>query len=101
MPLYRRLPKRGFNQFNKAKIAKVNLEKIQLLIDKKKFNLNETLNLGFFIKNKLVNKSYKKLKLLGSGEIKNKIAVEANYISKIAKDKLEKIGCTITLKEKN
>ena len=101
MPLYRRLPKRGFNQFNKAKIAKVNLEKIQLLIDKKKFNLNETLNLSFFIKNKLVNKSYKKLKLLGSGEIKNKIAVEANYISKIAKDKLEKIGCTITLKEKN
>ena len=101
MPLYRRLPKRGFNQFNKAKIAKVNLDKIQLLIDKKKFNLNETLNLGFFIKNKLINKSYKKLKLLGSGEIKHKIAVETNYISKIAKDKLEKIGCKITLKEKN
>ena len=48
MPLYRRLPKRGFNQFNKAKIAKVNLDKIQLLIDKKKFNVSETLNLGFF-----------------------------------------------------
>ena len=101
MPLYRRLPKRGFNQFNKVKIAKVNLDKIQLLIDKKTINLNETLNLGFFIKKKIINKSYKKLKLLGSGEIKNKIAVETNYISKIAKDKLEKIGCTITIKEKN
>ena len=101
MPLYRRLPKRGFNQFNKVKIAKVNLDKIQLLIDKKTINLNETLNLGFFIKKKLINKSYKKLKLLGSGEIKHKIAVETNYISKIAKDKLEKIGCKITLKEKN
>ena len=101
MPLYRRLPKRGFNQFNKLKIAKVNLDKIQLLINKKKFNLNETLNLGFFIKNKLINKSYKKLKLLGSGEIKDKISVETNYISKTAKDKLEKAGCTITLKEKN
>ena len=101
MPLYRRLPKRGFNQFNKVKIAKVNLDKIQLLIDKKSINLNETLNLGFFIKKKIIGKSYKKLKLLGSGEIKDKIAVETNYISKIAKDKLEKIGCTITLKEKN
>ena len=101
MPLYRRLPKRGFNQFNKVKIAKVNLDKIQLLIDKKTINLNETLNLGFFIKKKIIGKSYKKLKLLGSGEIKDKIAVETNYISKIAKDKLEKIGCTITLKEKN
>ena len=101
MPLYRRLPKRGFNQFGKVKIAKVNLDRIQLLIDKKKINLNETLNLGFFVKNKLINKSYKKLKLLGSGEIKDKIAVETNYISKIAKTKLEKIGCTITLKEKN
>ena len=101
MPLYRRLPKRGFNQFNKVKIAKVNLEKIQSLIDKKTINLDETLNLGFFIKKKIINKSYKKLKLLGSGEIKNKIAVETNYISKIAKDKLEKIGCTITIKEKN
>ena len=101
MPLYRRLPKRGFNQFNKVKIAKVNLEKIQSLIDKKTINLDETLNLGFFIKKKIINKSYKKLKLLGSGEIKNKIAVETNYISKIAKDKLEKIGCIITIKEKN
>ena len=101
MPLYRRLPKRGFNQFNKIKVAKVNLDRIQLLIDKKKINLNETINLGFFIKHKLINKTYNKLKLLGSGEIKNKISVETNYISKIAKDKLEKIGCTIKLKEKN
>ena len=101
MPLYRRLPKRGFNQHSRIKIAKVNLEKIQILIDKKKINLNDVFNLNFLKKRKLINKSYEKLKLLGSGEIKNKITIETNYISKIAKDKLEKIGCIVTLKDKN
>ena len=101
MPLYRRLPKRGFNQLRKYKIAKINLEKIQSLIDKEKINKNETINLNLLIKNKLISKSYKKIKFLGSGDIKNKLKIETDYISKIAKDKLEKFGCTITLKNKN
>ncbi|MBH01003.1 MAG: 50S ribosomal protein L15 [Candidatus Pelagibacter sp.] len=101
MPLYRRLPKRGFNQFRKYKTAKINLEKVQSLIDKEIININDTINLNLFIKNKLISKSYKKIKFLGSGDIKSKVKIETDYISKIAKDKLEKIGCTITLKNKN
>ena len=100
MPLYRRLPKRGFNPISKTKIAKINLEKIQSHIDNKKINSSETINSELLIKLKLINKNSKKLKILGTGEIKEKINIEVDFISKSAKEKLEKIGGTVQLKSK-
>lgn len=100
MPLYRRLPKRGFNSINKSLIAIMNLEKIQSYIDQKKININDTINTKLLIKLKLINKNSEKLKILGSGEIKNKINIEADLISKSAKEKLEKVGGAIQLKKK-
>ncbi len=99
MPLYRRLPKRGFNTISKKDIAILNLDKIQFYIDKKNINPNEVLNTESLKKLKLINKNSKKLKILGSGEVKNKINIEADLASKSAIEKLEKIGGSIQLKK--
>ena len=100
MPLYRRLPKRGFNPINKSIIAIMNLEKIQSFIEQKKINMGDTINKELLKKLKLINKNTEKLKILGKGEIKNKINIEADLISKSAKEKLEKAGGVIKLKIK-
>ena len=99
MPLYRRLPKRGFNPISKEYIAILNLEKIQSYIDKKSIKSSETLNANLLKKLKLINKNSKKLKILGTGEIKDKINIEADLVSKSALSKLEKIGGSIQLKK--
>ena len=101
MPLYRRLPKRGFNPIKKEKIAILNLNKIQNLIEAKKINRDTQVKIDFLKKNRIINKSYNKVKILGSGEIKDKINLSADFISKSAKIKLEKAGGTINLKQKN
>ena len=99
MPLYRRLPKRGFNAFNKINIAIINLEKIQSFIDQKTINSTDLINTDLLKKMKLINKNSQKLKILGTGEIKDKITIEADLISKSAKEKLEKAGGTVQIKK--
>ncbi len=99
MPLYRRLPKRGFNSISTEKVAILNLNKIQSYIDKKTINASELLNTELFKKHKLINKNSTKLKILGTGEIKVKVNIEANLASKSAVEKLEKIGGSIQLKK--
>ena len=100
MPLYRRLPKRGFNPINRSLIAIMNLEKIQSFIDQKKINISEIINTKLLVKLKLISKNSEKLKILGTGQIKHKINIEADLISKSAKKKLEKVGGVIKLKKK-
>ena len=100
MPLYRRLPKRGFNSINKIKIAKINLEKIQSFIEQKTINVNDTINTNLLKKLKIINKNSQMLKILGTGEIKEKIIIEADSISKSAKEKLENIGGSVQIKKK-
>ena len=100
MPLFRRLPKRGFNPIKKQGVAKINLNEIQKFIDKKRIDSNLLINLDSLKKSKIINKYYKKYKILGSGEIKQKINIEADYISKSAKEKLEKLSSSINLKKK-
>ena len=99
MPLYRRLPKRGFNPIGKKNIAILNLDKIQSYIDKKNIKSGDTINANLLKKLKLINKNSIKLKILGSGEIKDKINVEADLASKSAIQKLEKIGGSLQLKK--
>jgi len=100
MPLYRRLPKRGFIPIAKIKVAKINLEKIQTFIDRKTINSSDTINSKLLKKLKIINKNSQKLKILGTGEIKVKINIETDLISKSAKEKLEKIGGSILIKKK-
>ena len=96
MPLYRRLPKRGFRSLRNKKLeAKINLSRIQEIINKKKDVLN--ISLLSLKKLKFINKKYDKLKLLGKGDIKQKLDFEINSVSKSAKEKIEKLGGKITL----
>ena len=99
MPLYRRLPKRGFNSILKQNIAILNLEKIQSYINRKSIKTSEVLNSDLLKKLKLIDKNSNKLKILGNGEIKDKIDIEADLASKSAIEKLEKIGGSIQLKK--
>jgi len=99
MPLYRRLPKRGFNTVSKDNIAILNLDKIQSYIDKKNIKSTDILNSDLLKKLSLINKNSVKLKILGSGVIKDKINIEADLASKSAVEKLEKIGGSIQLKK--
>ena len=100
MPLFRRLPKRGFNPIKKEKIAIINLGKIQSLLDAKRINSETKINLDLLKKANIISKSYKKIKILGSGEIKDKIDVNVDFFSKSAEEKLKKIGGSITLNKK-
>ena len=97
MPLYRRLPKRGFKSLKDKYVAMINLSKIQETINKKKILPNTKINLQTLQKKNLINNKYKKLKLLGSGDIKEKFDAEVNFISKSAKAKIEKSGGKVTL----
>ena len=99
MPLYRRLPKRGFKNFNnqKSKIAIINIADIEKFVGTKRISIAEKINLKSLQNLKLINKKYEKLKILGNGEIKNKINIEANKVSKPAKTKIESAGGTISI----
>ena len=93
MPLYRRLPKRGFNPINNnKKFAIINLSKIQSLIDKKIISASTKIDLKFLKTNKLIKKSVTKFKILGMGELKDKVNLDTNLVSNSAKDKLTKSG---------
>ena len=99
MPLYRRLPKRGFNSFKKKGYVLLNIGQIQKFIDSKKINVENTINIEELKKNNLIKKKSNSIKVLGNGELKDKIKIETNLISKSAKDKIEKIGGSIVQKK--
>ena len=101
MPLYRRLPKRGFNSLKKNDIvAKLNLSKLQNLIEKKKIDPNTKVDIKILKKIKILNKKINKVKILGSGDLKDKIEIIANSFSKSAIDKISKAGGTYQVYKK-
>ena len=99
MPLYRRLPKRGFNSFNKSKIGKLNLGHLQLLIESKRIKSSDKIDIKYLHSSKILKKKYEKIKILGQGEIKDKLNLEVHYLSNSAKEKLSKNGSTIKILE--
>tara|TARA_B100001175_G_scaffold284315_1_gene264651 strand:+ start:120 stop:578 length:459 start_codon:yes stop_codon:yes gene_type:complete len=98
MPLYRRLPKRGFNPINKQKIAKINLDQIQSFIDKNRIDAANLINLETLKKSNIINRYYLKFKVLANGNLTSKLNIEADYSSISAKEKIEKIGGAIKIK---
>ena len=98
MPLYRRLPKRGFNPIKKSIISVINLGYLQKLIDTSKINSSEKINIETLKKSKIVRNSTSKFKILSTGEIKSKVDIEADYSSKSAIEKIKKAGGSITIK---
>ena len=100
MPLYRRLPKRGFKKIKKDKVAILNLSKIQNIVDKTENNLKSVLDLKTLKDKNLINKKYVKLKILGTGDLKKGIEITANFASKKASDKIVKAGGKLSLIKK-
>ena len=101
MPLYRRLPKRGFNPISKNDVAIINLGDLQKLIDDKKISADSKINIDTFKKSKLFRKSINKFKVLSNGDFNSKIDIEVDYSSNIAKEKIEKAGGQITVKNQS
>ena len=99
MPLYRRLPKRGFNPIKNIKVAKLNLDVIQHYISTKKINVSEKIDINLLKKIKLLNKKTQKIKILGKGELNDKITIEVDFASNSAKEKLAKNGSSIKIKK--
>ena len=97
MPLYRRLPKRGFNSFNKDKIGKLNLGDLQNLIELKRIKSSDKIDIKYLHSSKILKKKYVKIKILGQGEIKDKLNLEVHYLSNSAKEKLSKNGSIIKI----
>ena len=100
MPLYRRLPKRGFKTLNKKNMAILNLSKIQSIYEKNKNELKSSLDLKSLKDKKLINKKYLKLKILGTGELKTKIDITAHFASKQAQEKIAKAGGKLNIIKK-
>ena len=100
MPLYRRLPKRGFKSVNKVKVAILNLSNIQKIFDKNKSSIKDVINLQILKEKKLINKKYSKLKILGTGELKKNIEITAHFASKNAQVKIEKAGGKLSIVKK-
>ena len=100
MPLYRRLPKRGFKSLNNKNMAILNLSKIQNIYEKNKSELKSSLDLKYLKDNKFINKKYSKLKILGTGEIKIKLDITAHFASKQAQEKITKAGGKLNIVKK-
>ena len=97
MPLYRRLPKRGFKSLNKRNTAILNLSKIQLICEKSQ---KDVMDLKILKEGKLINKKFLKLKILGTGELKTKVEITANFASKQAQEKISKAGGKLNILKK-
>ena len=101
MPLYRRLPKRGFNNLNninkKKLIAKLNLKDIENFLKKKRINAKDEISIKYLKEKKIIRNKYEKLKVLGGGEIKEKLKITTDFISKSAKSKIEKSGGSVII----
>ncbi len=100
MPLYRRLPKRGFKSTKKKDIAKINLGDIETFLKNKKIKTQDEISIKYLIDKKIIKKKYEKLKVLGKGEIKEKLKIQTDFISKSAKNKIEKVGGSVTILNK-
>ena len=92
MPLYRRVPKlKHFEIINQKNFSVINLDKLN------NFKDNDTVNLDSLVKNGLIFKPKFPLKILGSGEVKVKLKVQAHAFTKVAKQKIEDAGGTCEL----
>ena len=100
IPLYRRLPKRGFKSMNKDITAVLNLSKLQSMLENSKNDLKKVIDLKTLKEKKLINKRYLKLKILGSGDIKANIEISAHSASKQALSKIEKAGGKLNIIKK-
>lgn len=88
MPFVRKLPKRGFNNFNRKEILPVNLDALNVFED------GTEVTIGLLQEKGLVNGRFDGVKILGSGSVEKKLTVKVNAFSASAKEKIEAVGGT-------
>ena len=96
MPLYQRLPKRGFNKPNQKKFAVVNLGLIEKFIEAGKLDAKAEINEDALIASGLVRRKLDGIRVLAKGEFKSKVTINVTGASKSAVDAVEKAGGTLT-----
>jgi len=100
MPLYRRLPKRGFNNIFRKDYVTVSLARIQIALDAKKLDAKATVNAEALVKAGVIRRAKDGVRLLSDGELKSKLSFDVAGASKAAIEKVEKAGGTVKLPEK-
>lgn len=97
MPLFRRLPKRGFNNIFALKFSEVNLGRLQAAIDAGKLDAKTTINAEALVASGLLRRAYDGVRLLGFGELKAKIKIEVAGASQSAIEAVKKVGGEVIL----
>ncbi len=97
MPLYMRLPKRGFNKPNRAKYVEMNIGRLQQAIDAGKIDIKQPITLAGLVETGVVRRPHDGLRLLGTGDLNSKIDIEAVYATASAKGAIEKAGGKLTI----
>ena len=99
MPIYRRLPKRGFKSLNRLDFAEVNLDRVQKAIDAGKLNAAETITGAALVSAGIIGSVLDGVRLLGRGEITSKVTIEVTGATPSAKDAVEKAGGSVVVLE--
>jgi large subunit ribosomal protein L15 len=97
MPIYRRLPKRGFNNPFPVEYNEINLNRIQQAVDAKKIDTAAPVTLDALVKAGVISKARAGIRLLGTGELKAKLAFEVHHASKGAVAAVEKAGGSVKM----
>jgi large subunit ribosomal protein L15 len=97
MPLYQRLPKRGFNKPNRKSFAVVNLGLIQKFIDAKKIDAGAAITEDALVASGLVRRKLDGIRVLAKGDITSKVTLEVTGASKSAVEAVEKAGGSVTV----
>ena len=101
MPLYQRLPKRGFNSRVDNNYAEINLGKLQQFIDAKKLDIKGTIDEEALVKSGLVRRVKHGIRLLGNGELKSKVTLKITGATKAAMEAVEKAGGKVEIIDKS
>jgi large subunit ribosomal protein L15 len=99
MPIYRRLPKRGFNKPFRARFNEVNLGRIQLAVDGKRLDPDQPVTPEALLAAGVITRAFDGVRLLGKGELKAKLSFVVHHASKSAVAAVEKLGGTVALVE--
>ena len=99
MPIYRRLPKRGFKNLFRKDLSEVSLARVQAAIDAKKLDAKAVVDAAALIKAGIISRARDGVKLLGNGELKAKVAFDVTGATRSAIEKVEKAGGSVKLPE--
>lgn len=100
MPIYRRLPKRGFSKWRRKVFNELNLNRLQIAIDDGRVDASKPLDVAVLVEAGVLRRAKDGLRLLGSGELKTKVDITVDHATPTARAAVEKAGGSLTIIEK-